>query len=474
MNWQDLSVLALVLASFVGLFALRRRRLNFSVITLIALGVGIPIGIAGQGHASYIEPIGKIYISLLLACVAPLIVVSIIGAIVSLGTIDKLRTIGLRSVGWLLLSNFLAVILALALALVLGTGKGVNETLGGEELSVLQNSVQSFTDVVVGFFPGNVFQDLSANHIIPLIIVSVTIAIAYLSIAGRDAESVRPFKDIVLATKRIIFKAVTYVIKLTPYAIVALTATVVANSADLGTKFWSLLGLLGIAWGACFAHAYLFNGVLLRSFARVSPVSFFRKIAPAQITAFTTQSSVGTLPVTTDVLTKRVGVSSQVAHFVAPLGTTIGMPGCAGIWPMLIAVWGINAYGIDYTVRDYVILALLGTIVSVGVAGVPGTATVAAATVLAAAGLPLEFIAVTLPISVIADMARTLNNVTAAATSATIVARQTGLLDDDIFAGTKEYQEEDVSDAVAVEDAIPTTYRRKPVNRAARSLRSRV
>jgi len=117
------------------------------------------------------------------------------------------------------------------------------------------------------------------------------------------------------------------------------------------------------------------------------------------------------------------------------------MPGCAGIWPILIAVWGINAYGLQYSVGDYALLAVLGTVVSIGVAGVPGAATVSAATVLSAAGLPLEFVAATIPIGVIADMARTSTNVTAAAVSATLVARQTNLLDDEIFAGRKAYVE---------------------------------
>src|SRR4029077_20061022 len=216
---------------------------------------------------------------------------------------------------------------------------------------------------------------------------------------------------------------------------VAITATTVGLSSSLGKEFWSLLGLLGLTWAACFFDAFVINGVLLRTVARISPVAFFRKIFPAQLTAFTTQSSVGTLPVTTQQLTRKVGVHPEVAYFTAPLGTTIGMPGCAGIWPMLIAVWGINAYGIHYTASDYLMLAFLGAVVSIGTAGVPGAATVSAATVLSAAGLPLEFVAVTLPIGVIADMARTMTNVTGAATSATIVARQTRLLDDDIFEG---------------------------------------
>jgi Na+/H+-dicarboxylate symporter len=441
-KWPDLAVLALVAVVFVGIHLLRRRHVNFSVLTLIALGVGIPIGLVARSHIEYVEPIGRIYINVLLASVAPLIVVAIISSIASLGSIEKLRTIGLRSIGWLLLSNAIAVVLALGVGLATGIGGGVDEKIGGEQLNVLENSVQDFTQVVVDFFPTNVVGDLGANNIIPIILISVTVAIAYLTLAERDANSVEPFRAGIEALKLVIFKAVGFVIGLTPYAIVGLTATVVANSTNLGDKFWSLLGLLGLAWGTCFAHTFLVNSVILRIFADVSPLSFFRKILPAQITAFSTQSSVGTLPVTTDVLTRRVGVHPEIAHFTAPLGTTIGMPGCAGIWPMLIAVWGINAYGISYSAQDWIVLAILGTVVSIGTAGVPGTATVAAATVFAAAGLPLEFIAVTLPISTIADMARTATNVTAAAVSATVVARQTDLLDDEIFEGRAEFVEE--------------------------------
>src|SRR4051794_17845297 len=193
-----------------------------------------------------------------------------------------------------------------------------------------------------------------------------------------------------------------------------------AAPTSLGKDFKSLVGLLVLVWAACMVHAYLFNGAILSAFAKVPVVPFFRKIFPAQLTAFSTQSSIGTLPVTTAQLTRKVGVHSEIAHFTAPLGTTIGMPGCAGIWPMMIAVWGINAYGLSYSLGQYAVLAFFGVTVSIGVAGVPGAATVAAATVMAAAKLPLEFVAATIPIGVIADMARTATNVTAAAVSATV------------------------------------------------------
>jgi Na+/H+-dicarboxylate symporter len=451
-NLSTLGPLAAVVVSWAAIWWLRRRGLNFSLIAILALAVGIPIGLLAGEHLDAIKPIGHIYINVLLATVAPLILVSIVSAITSLGSLAKLRTIGLRSVSWLMLSNALAVVVALGIGLALQPGSGVDRVLGSDSTDTIQGQVQKFGDVVVGFFPTNVVENFGANDIIPIILIAVTLAVAYLALAEREPEKVRPFAAGAEALKLVIFKAVGYVIRLTPYAIVALTADMVGSSTDLGGDFTSLVGLLALVWVACFLHAYVLNGALLAAFARVPVAAFFRKIFPAQVIAFSTQSSVGSLPVTTRQLTHEVGVHPEVAHFTAPLGTTIGMPGCAGIWPILIAVWGINAYGLQYSVGDYALLAVLGIVVSVGVAGVPGAATVSAATVLSAAGLPLEFVAATIPIGVIADMARTSTNVTAAAVSATIVARQTHLLDDEIFAGRATYVEPEVP---SVAPALP-------------------
>jgi Na+/H+-dicarboxylate symporter len=442
-NWSALAPLAAVVVSWAGIWWLRRRQLNFSLIALFALAVGVPIGLLAGKHTEAINPIGHIYINVLLATVAPLILVAIVSSITSLGSLAKLRSIGLRSIFWLMLSNALAVVLALGLALTFQPGHGIHHQLGELSTDTVQGQVQSFSQVVVGFFPTNVVQNFSANDIIPIILIAVTLSVAYLALAEKEPETVRPFGAGAQALKLVIFTAVGYVIRLTPYAIVALTADMVGSSTNLGSDFRSLVGLLVLVWGACLLHAYVLNGAILAAFADVPVVAFFRKIFPAQLTAFSTQSSIGTLPVTTAQLTRKVGVHTEIAHFTAPLGTTIGMPGCAGIWPIMIAVWGINAYGISYSVSDYIVLAILGVVVSVGTAGVPGAATVAAATVLSAAHLPLEFVAATIPIGVIADMARTTTNVTAAAVSATVVARQTGLLDDAIFAGRAEFVEAD-------------------------------
>ena len=183
-------------------------------------------------------------------------------------------------------------------------------------------------------------------------------------------------------------------------------------------------------------QAFVINGLLLKFVAGVSPITFFKTVLPAQTTAFTTQSSVATLPLSIRQI-GTIGVGADVANFTTPIGTTIGMPGCAGVWPMLSAVFTINALGLDYGPGAYAALAVIGLFSSIGTAGVPGTAIVTATTVFTAVGLPVQLLVPLVPVSNIVGMPSTMANVSAAVTCATIVARQTGEFDDGVLAAAK-------------------------------------
>lgn len=434
-SWIDTGVLAVTAVLFVGIFLLRRRGANFAVLTLVALVVGAGLGVAFRGHTAYIDPIGTIYVQVITAVVAPLIIVSILSSVTSLGSVSALRTTGLSSVFWLLLSNVVAILLTLGAALALGLGRGVDLQVAGLDGSALSGLVKPFDEVLVSLFPSNVVGDVQGNRIIPVILLTTLVAVAYILVAKEDAARVAPFKAVVDATKAIMFKAVGFIIEVTPYAVLVLIATSASTALTRLETVWSLVAVLGVTFLVSLVHIYGVNGVLLRVYADVEPVAFFRKIAPAQLTAFTTQSSVGTLPLTTRALVTKVGVPDQVASFTAPLGTTIGMPGCAGIWPTVVAVFAVHALGIDYGLADYVLLVVLGLFVSLGTAGVPGTAIITATAVLTAVGLPVEVMVLLIPINAVAGTVSTMANMTTAAVSAAIVARRQGLLDDDVFAG---------------------------------------
>lgn len=435
-NWLELASLSAALLCCVGLSWLKKINLDFSVVTFVGLGLGIVLGLAFQGHVVYVKLIGTIYVRIITAVVAPLILFSIFSSVTSLRNIEKLKTIGLKSIFWLVFNTFLAIVLTMAAALVFRVGSGAGVSVAGVDTSSLNGRVQPLTDVISGFFPSNVAGDIGSNSIVPIIVGSLAAAVAYLLLAKEKEERVLPFKRFCDAFRDILYKVVEFIIDLTPYAVLALTASAASNAGKAAQSIVPLLILLGVTYALCIVHTFVINGALVALFARLSPVAFFRKIVQAQVTAFTTESSVGTLPVTVGNLTRKVGVSTEVANFVAPLGTTIGMPGCAGIWPVLLAVFAIHALNIAYTPGQYVLLAILALAVSLGTAGVPGTATVTATAVFTAAGLPVAVIILLLPISQLADMARTATNVTGAAVSAAIVARSENQLDDAVFNGS--------------------------------------
>ncbi|MCC2034081.1 dicarboxylate/amino acid:cation symporter [Microbacterium allomyrinae] len=427
--------LVVTIAAFAGLVLLRVRRAGFTTLVLIALAVGIGIGILFRGHLTYVGFLGDVYVQVITAIVAPLIFVSILSSVTSLGSTAKLRTIGLSSTFWLLLTNAIAIVLTLAIVISLGVGTGVEFTTEDGSGDSLVGLVRPLDEVLLGLFPANLAGDFVSNNIVPIILFAILFSVAYLVANRRTDPQLAAFKNVVDGAKKVVMTAVGFIIELTPYAVLALVATTTATAVTRIETVLSLVGILVLAVGISFLDAYVVNGVLLRVFADVNPIRWFRHMTAAQYTAFTTQSSVGTLPITIPSLTRKVGVSEDVATFAAPVGTTIGMPGCAGIWPIIVAVFSINALGIEYSVWDYLALAGLCMLVSLGTAGVPGTAIITATAVLTAVGLPIEILVVLIPVSAIAGTASTMANVTAAATAATIVARRLGTLDDAVFRG---------------------------------------
>lgn len=242
------------------------------------------------------------------------------------------------------------------------------------------------------------------------------------------------------------FVVVEFVIDLTPFAVLSLIANAVSTYG--AKELIPLLGVLVLAWVLCAIQMFLIDGALIRFVGGLSPIRFFRGFWPAQVVAFTSQSSVGTIPVSVKQLVSRLGVNEDIASFVAALGANLGMPACAGIWPTLLAVLAINIFDIPYSIGQYAFLIVLTLIVSIGTVGVPGTSTVTTTALFTAAGLPVEIIVLLVPISSVVDMMRTAANVTGAATAAVLVAKSEQLLDREVYDQKKS--EDGLSGAAAV------------------------
>jgi len=247
-DWLSAAALAVVFVLFIIIYKLQKKKVNFTAIILGSLAAGIIIGIIFSGHTSWVMPIGKIYVSTLTAIVSPLIIISILSSITSLGSTAQLKGIGLRSIVWLLTTTLLAILLSLGLGLTFGIGRNSYLSLEGIDAQNFEGKVVPFTQVLIGFFPRNVVSDIAEENTIPMILFAVLIAVSYVLVANKNREKVAIFKSFVEAVKEIIFKAVDFIISLTPYAVLALIATATGNGVSRSGIMWSLLVLLIVSF----------------------------------------------------------------------------------------------------------------------------------------------------------------------------------------------------------------------------------
>ena len=428
-NVLEFAALATTLVLFGVLYVLDRKGVDFGILTLIATAFGVGIGLVFRENYTYVAAFGTVYVNALQAFVVPLLLFSVISSITNLGSQVNLHKVGLKSVFFLLLNTLTASVLTLIAALALGLGRGFQYTVEASEAKEVPTAVQA----IVSLFPKNIITEWGSNSVVPILIFGLVIALAYNALVREDA-SVKPFKAFVDAGNAVLGRAVSFVVSFTPYAVTALIARAVGRSKleDLAP----LLSVLVVAYVLAAIQIFGVESILIAGIAKRNPITFLKKIAPAGVVAVTSQSSVGTLPVTVSKLKEDLGVDGDVAAFTAGLGANLGMPGCAGIWPVLLAVFTIHQQGIHYTAGQYVLLIALTLLVSIGTVGVPGTATITATALFTAAGLPVELIVLFSPISAIADMARTATNVVGAAAATVLTAESEGLLDHAVYEGS--------------------------------------
>lgn len=400
----------------VGLYYLSRTKVSFGWRVLLAMILGVAVGSIFGKNATDIGLFGTAYINLIKMIVIPLVFTSIISSITTLTDPKQLRTIGTKTIALFIGTTAVAATIGLIIALLLNVGGDFPQsTVAGFE----KREVPVFSKIITDNIPSNPINEMANGKVIPVIIFAIFIAVAIIVAGAKKPESVKPVKDFINSFVQIMFQVTKFIIKLTPYGVFGLM-TVMASKYGLD----SLKGLVGVTiavYGASLLHMIITYGSLVTFVAKVNPLRFLRKIYPVIAVAFTTRSSYATLPVNLETITKRVKVSERVASFVAPLGATINMNGCGGLYPAIVAVFVANVYGIQLGFVDYLIIIGAAAISSVGTAGVPGPASISTTVVLGAAGLPIEGMALVLGIDAILDMARTAVNATGTTVSALVV-----------------------------------------------------
>lgn len=416
---MNLSYLSLIISFILlgVLYFLKVKKISFGHRVLIAMFLGVIVGAVFKENALIAAPIGKIFVSLIKAIVIPLVVTAIISSITSLESTDKLKKIGVKTIGLLLLTTAIATAIGAIVGRVMDLGAGMQAVA---DASYKAREIPTFDKVLLDMIPVNPVSEMASGKIIPVIIFSIIIAIAIIIEGSKKPDTVKPVKDLINSFSKVMFRVTKMIIKLTPYGVFGLMMSV---SAKYGLASLLPLGKVIIAvYIGCLIQLVLVHGGLVAFAARVNPIRFFKAIYPAQVVAFTTQSSYGTLPVTMKALTNRLKISERIASFTAPMGATIGMNACGGLYPAIVAVFAARVFNVPMGISDYLLLVAVATISSIGLAGVPGTASISTTLVLTSLGLPVEAIAIVLGVDAVIDMMRTMTNVTGTTVTALLVA----------------------------------------------------
>lgn len=385
--------------------------MNLSTKILIALGLGIiaglELGADGVDLAkTWIAPFGTIFMNMIKMIIVPLVFSSLVIGVCSLGDVKKIGRIGAKTMAYYLGTTAFAIVLGLILAIVIQPGAGVNMPADGVKAAA--KAAPPIMKVIIDIFPTNAMEAMLKANMLQIIVFSLFIGIG-ISMVGERAEYLKRTID---GLAEVSYKIVGMIMNFAPIGVFGLITPVVAANGP--SVLLPLLKVVIAVYLGCLLHALIVYGAMLQFIGKISPMKFFKGIAPAQLLAFTSCSSGGSLPVNMACVQK-LGVSKEISSFVLPLGATINMDGTA-VYQGVCALFIAQIYGVDLTSGQLLTVILTGTLASIGTAGVPGAGFIMLTMILTAIGLPLEGSALIAGIDRILDMPRTCVNITGDAT----------------------------------------------------------
>ena len=379
------------------------KSLNVQVFLGIILGVSF--GILAPSCALEQKLIGDMFVALLKMLVVPLVFASIYTALTGLGSVEKLKNIGLKTIGLYILTTALAVFLAILVMNLFSIGEPISAK-GLEYAKATEIKPFSFHDMIMSFIPSNVFNSLASGYMMQVIVFAVFLALASFKMEQKHQDVLF---DLFTAINEAMFHIAKWVINLTPIGVFSLISYIIAKQGiDVILGLWQyVLVVLAVI----IIHAVVTLPLVLAFFAKINPYAYMNKVKEASIMAFSTASSAATLPVSLQVVQEKGGVSKDSAGFVLPLGATVSMDGTAAY--LTVAVLYIaNLAGVAMTFGDQLVLGVTVVALSVGVAALPSASLVMMVVILNQVGLPVEYLAIIVAVDRILDMARTSLNVT--------------------------------------------------------------
>lgn len=439
-----------LLIFIVILHMMARKHVSFAKRVFTALGIGIVFGVLMHliygTHSNIITTtsdwfniVGQGYVALLQMIVMPLIFISIVAAFTKIQIGEKFAKIGSLIFMFLIGTVTIAAIVGVVYALLFGLDAstinlGNAEQARGNEIAKQAKDLTAHTlpQQILELLPKNPFLDFTgqrATSTIAVVIFASFVGFAYLRVARKQPEHGKLLRRAIDAIYSLVMAIVTFVLRLTPYGVLAIMANTLATS-DFGA-IWTL-GKFLIASYAALITMYIIHLIILSALG-ISPIRYVKKTLEVLIFAFTSRSSAGALPLNVQTQTRRLGVPEGIANFAATFGLSIGQNGCAGIYPAMLAIMVAPIANVDIDLQFIVTLIAVVIISSFGVAGVGGGATFASILVLSTLNLPVALAGVLISVEPLIDMGRTALNVNDSMLAGTGTAKLTKHWDKDTF-----------------------------------------
>jgi Na+/H+-dicarboxylate symporter len=414
----------------------KQKRIPLYVQILIGMIAGVIIGFVAlrmngvEFIRNWIYPWGQIFIRLLQLIAIPLVFISLIKGIIGLKNISSFSRMGGKTIVIYLGTTIIAVVIGLSMGLLIKPGKLVDKT----QIAHIEEQYQSFVEekkylaegkkeegplaFMEDIIPNNIFNAAGDNSkMLHVIFFALFFGLAALTIAP---VKIKPLVNLFDGLNDVILRMVDYIIYIAPYGVTALMSGLIADfNGD--TSIFSALGVYALTIIiSLLILIFGFYPLLLRLFTKIKIREFLKSIYPVQLFAFTTSSSAATLPVTMDVVEKKLGVSQETASFVLPVGTTINMDGTS-CYQAIAIIFIAQVLGMDLNITQLFLIVALTVLSSIGTPGIPGGSFVILTMVLTSVGIPAEGLALIIGIDRPLDMLRTSVNVTGDAVTAAIV-----------------------------------------------------
>ena len=371
---------------------------------------------------TYVSWMGDIFLRALKMVIVPLILSSIITGITNIGSGENLGRLGGKTLLYYLSTSILAITTGLFFVNLIQPGKGAPTTSAGA-VEGLDDARGSFGDTLLNMIPTNVFESLSTGKMLSIIFFAIMFGYFITQVQDRYKDLLNDFFNAVF---EVMMKITMFIIKFTPLGVLGLVASTIAEQAGDSQVLGQMAGSLGkymIAVIAALAvHFFITLPILVKFIGKANPFAHLRNMTNPLLTAFSTSSSSATLPLSMETVEHKSGVSNKVTSFTLPLGATINMDGTA-LYECVAAMFIAQAYGIDLSIMQQIVVVMTALLASIGAAGIPMAGLVMISVILSAVGLPLEGLGMILAVDRILDMLRTTTNVWSDSCGAVIIAK---------------------------------------------------